>query len=764
MKPINRNSDLQIKTFEFHIQGLIQGVGFRPFIYRICKELNLVGFVHNQNNGVVVNLQGNEQSIIDFEHLLRQEAPLASHIESIKKNVKSSSPFSAFTIKNSISVDNSITGISPDIAVCDACLKDLQTQEHRINYPFINCTNCGPRFSIIENLPYDRPYTSMHAFEMCFTCKKEYNSVINRRFHAQPNACNICGPQYEMLVNDNTLRGIHTILNHSRNLLNNGGVIAIKGLGGYHLACDAFNSEAILRLRGLKKRDGKPLAVMFKDCEAVKEYVKLSPLEEELLTSWKRPIVLISQATKSVFPIEIAHGLSSLGVFLPYLPFQHQIFTNLHTKALVMTSGNINDCPIITTKKESNEEFGGKVDAIIHHNRTIINRVDDSVVQVNNDEVQIIRRSRGYTPLPVMLDFNAEGIAAFGAELSNTFCIAKSNQAILSQHIGDLKNVESLSFFEDTYTRLSDLFKFKARSIACDLHPDYLSTRFAKKTKLPLIQVQHHHAHIASVMAEHGINEQVIGVVLDGTGYGTDGKSWGSEIMLADFSSFKRKYHFEYIPVPGGDSVAHEPWRSALAYLYHSYGEEFPRNARFLQDIPTHTIDLLLQALKLGINTPESCSAGRLFDAVAGISNICSHAKYHAEAPIRLEHAAKRNIRECYPIELSPAISWKETIRNIYSDSQHGVGADIISAKFHNTVATIVEQAILDLHKKTGIRNIVLSGGTFQNKYLTNSIIEHSKVVNLNCYLPRQIPCNDGGIALGQLAVAAHVSNPIKLL
>ncbi len=756
MTSINQNIESTIETWVIHIRGLIQGVGFRPFIYRIAKELALTGSVHNQNDGVIIYLQGNIQQVEKFKIKLIEEAPPASIINKVSISNEFHLKFTDFSIVKSKSIDNSITLVSPDIAVCNDCLEDMKKQSHRIEYSFINCTNCGPRFSIIENIPYDRPSTSMKEFQMCPTCKTEYSNVLDRRFHAQPVACSTCGPEYTLHLNNESSCDINEIILKVQQLLMNGSLIAMKGLGGFHMVCDAFNKTAVKHLRKAKERDGKPFAIMFGDVDTLKKYALISKIEENTLSSWKRPIVLVKAKSASSFPYELANGLGTLGVFLPYLPFHYQLFKNLGTDALVMTSGNISDCPIIIDNKIALSEFADKVDAILTHNRGIINRVDDSVVHEDKNGIQIIRRARGYTPLPIQLGFNAEGILATGAELSNAFCIGKDNQAILSQHIGDLKNLETMGFFEQSLDTLKRLFNFEPTKVVCDMHPDYLSTRFAENSGLPIVYTQHHHAHIAAGMAEFNINEPVIGISYDGTGYGTDGKIWGSEIMIADYSEFERKYHFEYIPIPGGDKVSKEPWRSSLAYLHQTYEGNITEVKDLFSEIPSSKFDLLLQALNSNINTPESCSAGRLFDAISGITNICQFATYHAEAPIRLEHSISPEINDFYQIELNKEISWKSTIKSILVDLNNEVDLGIISAKFHNTVTNITTIAIKRLNEETGIRKVVLSGGTFQNKYLTKKLIDIIEKLKLEVYIARQVPCNDGGIALGQIAIAAN--------
>ncbi|QQS50184.1 MAG: carbamoyltransferase HypF [Bacteroidota bacterium] len=743
----------KIETIRLRVYGLIQGVGFRPFVYKLASELKLNGLVYNQNTGVVITLQGEKARILQFIDRLTKEAPQAAQIEKVEKETILSQSYFNFSIAESQKVDKSITRISPDIAVCADCLSDMQLQAHRLNYPFTNCTNCGPRFSIVESIPYDRNNTSMKTFEMCPVCKAEYHNPLNRRFHAQPVACNSCGPTYCLHEAGNAHHNFTNLILQLAKLIDQGGIVAMKGLGGYHLACDALNAKAIEKLRKVKVRDGKPFALMVSSIEIANHFAAISEEEKTALLSWQRPIVLLKSNVKAV--TGIADGLKSLGIFLPYMPLHHQLFQHLNTQALVMTSGNITHCPIIIENLEALDAFSLKTDAVLTHNRPIVNRLDDSVVQLIGNRTQILRRARGYVPTPLKLLFETEGILATGAELSGAFCIGKGREAIMSPHLGDLRNLETLDFFETTLNRYKSLFEFQPKLVVCDLHPDYLSTRLAENTKLPVIRVQHHHAHIASAMAEFGLDEEVIGVVYDGTGYGTDNHSWGSEIMVASLSSFSRKYHFEYIPVPGGDKVAEEPWRSALAYLYAYFGESIPTTPRFIHTIGSQKINLCLQALEQKINTPLSCSAGRLFDAVSALLDVCKHATYHAEAPIMLENCTIEGITDSYPVKCEPEIVWKETFIAMLEDLNNQVPVSVISTKFHNTIIQVTFEAIKKIHQQTGITKVILSGGTFQNKYLSENLLALLHLTGYETYISAQIPVNDGGIALGQMAIAA---------
>jgi hydrogenase maturation protein HypF len=744
-----------IKTTRIRLSGLIQGIGFRPFVYKLAKHYKLNGEVINQNNGVHILVQGNEQDIGAFIAQIKIRAPKAAIITLLEQEIIYRERFGNFSIGHSKTISGAITMVSPDIAVCQECLEDMKTEKHRLGYPFTNCTNCGPRFSIIENIPYDRSQTSMKIFDMCPDCSAEYKDINNRRFHAQPIACNTCGPSYFLYSGQKENSHFESILTIIGEAIDSGEVVAMKGLGGFHLACDAYNPQALLQLRKIKKRDSKPFAIMADSIETARKLAILTPEEEATLLSWQRPILLAKAKNKNEFPHEIAGGLNTLGIFLPYLPFHYQLFEHIKPKVLVMTSANLSQCPILTDEKEAISHFGPFNLKILAYNRPIVNRVDDSVVFEGPLGKQLIRRARGYTPLPVMTHIDVDSILATGAELSGAFVLGKERLAILSQFIGDLKNYETLQFYEESYARFRKLFKFSPRLIACDMHPDYSSTTFARHFGLPVIEVQHHHAHIAATMAEYGLDEKVIGIAYDGTGYGTDGKTWGSEIMVADYHNFERKFHFEYVPVPGGDKVAEEPWRSAFAYLYHAYQGKIPDNLDFLKKINQQHNDLIRKALVHNINIPESCSAGRLFDAVAALINVCTHTSYHAEAPIKLEHILRENVHDYYPFELKKSISWSNTIRGIVTDLHNNVAPSVIAAKFHNTVALVTVHAVLALQKETGINKLILSGGTFQNVYLTKKIVDLLKNTKMQLFISHQIPCNDSGIALGQLLIAA---------
>ncbi|MFP4367540.1 MAG: carbamoyltransferase HypF, partial [Bacteroidales bacterium] len=560
------------------IRGLVQGVGFRPAVYRIASEIGIKGWVKNTNENVIIYACGDPSQIETLIGQIRTDHPSAAVIESILEEPAELSELSEapdFRIIPSHSISKEITRVSPDISVCPDCLSDQKKQAHRKNYPLINCTNCGPRFSIIMSLPYDRPQTTMAEFDMCPECTREYKDPLNRRFHAQPVACNQCGPDYLMHYRGKKFAKIPEIISKSAGLIDKGGIAALKGTGGYHLICNAFHPQSIQKLRKLKKRDNKPFALMGKSLEIIKKYACINDHEQQLLDSWRRPVVLLKEKKK--ISEEINRGLDHIGVIMPYMPFHYQLFESISTDMIVFTSGNMSDEPVTISDKQALELFLPMADAVISYNREIHNRVDDSVAFSSNRKERIIRRSRGYAPSPVKVDFNCEGILGTGAELTGTFAIGKDREAILSQHIGDLKNPGTWDFYEESLKRFGELFRFSPDLIACDLHPDYLSTRFAESSGLPVIKIQHHHAHIASVLAEHRLSEKVIGISLDGTGLGDDGCIWGGEFFICDLKNYERAGHYEYRPLPGGDKAIKEPWRNALGLLYHYFGEDWDR-------------------------------------------------------------------------------------------------------------------------------------------------------------------------------------------
>jgi len=747
-------SDTSKKALVIHVKGLVQGVGFRPFIFLLAKNHQLKGWVENRNDGVFIHAEGSEDNLACFVKDIKLKAPAASSVYEVIVSSAECNDYIDFQIVKSKNISEEITEISPDIAVCENCLKDLKTQKHRIDYPFINCTHCGPRFTIIKDLPYDREKTSMSEFQMCETCRKEYTDIYDRRFHAQPVACNHCGPTYQFVSSTKILNNISEILTECARCIDNGEIIVIKGMGGYNICCDAKNEMAVTRLRNLKHRENKPFAVMFRDMGAIREHCHVNTLEESILMNWKRPIVLLE--THKPLASGVSNGLNTTGCMLPYLPFHHLLFEKLAASAIVLTSGNFSDEPIIINDKEAIDKFSEVTAGVVINNREIVNRTDDSVVFEAGNEIRIIRRSRGYVPSPIRLNQNVEGIFAAGAELTNCFCIGKDNQAILSQHIGDLQNYETFDFYQESIERFKKMFRFKPDIMACDLHPDYLSSKYAMKSGLPFVGVQHHHAHIASVMAEYGISEKVIGVAFDGVGLGTDGHIWGGEFLVCDLSDFERHAHFEYIPVPGGDKAVEEPWRIALSYLYRYFGNDlFDLKIPFIQCDAVQKYQQVIEMIEKNINCPLYSSAGRLFDAVSSLLLICTHAGFHAEAPMRLEAAIKSNENQSYTIKPERIISFAGLFEQIISDIQNKIPVSVISARFHHAMVEMIVKTAEMIKKETNINKVVLSGGSFQNRYLLKRTVKKLQVEKFDVFSPAKIPANDGGLALGQLAVAS---------
>lgn len=748
--------------FLLKIKGLVQGVGFRPFIYRLANEFHLKGWVENQNDGVMVKIESGYDVAENFRRCIFEKAPPASFIQSIDIENDKLEILDSFVIRKSKNISATITEVSPDIAVCEDCLHDIKVQKRRLNYPFINCTNCGPRFTIIQQIPYDRAHTTMNSFKMCDQCKAEFTNITDRRFHAQPIACKHCGPVYSLYEKGEISDDFEAILDKIVSGLVSGKIYAIKGLGGFHLMCSAFDENAVRRLREMKFRDGKPFAVMFRSLESAKEYVRINSYEESILTSWRRPILLAEKIKKPASGV--ANGLSTLGVMLPYMPFHYLLFERLSISAIVLTSGNLAGEPVMISNESALETFKNKVDGVITYNRDIYNRADDSVVAVFNRDIRIVRRSRGYTPAPIRTLLTTEGIFAAGAELVNSFCIGKDKQAIMSQYIGDLKNFETFDFYRETFDRFSRLLKFKPEVVVSDLHPDYLSSRFAEELsnsfpELKLLKVQHHHAHIASVMADCQLDEPVIGISFDGTGLGTDGNIWGAEIFTADFLHVERLFHFEYIPLPGGDKAAEEPWRMAVSYLYQTFGEEmFQIPLPIFDHVDSKKIHLVLQLLKTKTNCPLCSSAGRLFDAVAAIVGMMYQSSFHAEAPMRMESIADKSVKDRYDYEIhNTVISFHTTIRQIVTDVIEREPLNIISGKFHNTLVDVIAQSAKDIRNRSGLTKVVLSGGTFQNRILSEKVENQLIGEGFSVFFPKSIPVNDQGIALGQLMIAAKM-------
>lgn len=693
-----------------------------------------------------------------FVDRIQNEHPPIASIQWIEVHSNTNpGPYSTFSIASSLDNGNCVTQVAPDMAVCPECLNDRLTQEHRKNYPFINCTYCGPRFSIMRDLPYDRPNTTMQPFTMCRHCHREYGQADNRRYHAQPVACNHCGPQYHAVYNGERYTGYDDLLELSARLLSRGEVIAVKGIGGYHLVCDATNEQSAARLREIKARDTKPFAVMFRDLASAENHAHVSEAEAGYLTSRRRPVVLLKQHR----PLACAVNpkMHTLGVMLPYMPIHYDWFERIDTPALVMTSGNRHDRPIALDESEANEQFGLCVSLILHHNREIHNRVDDSVMHVCGNLPSLIRRSRGYAPEPFFADASVDGILAFGAEQANTFALGKGDIIVQSQHIGELKNWETFRFYTGAIENLSRLFRFTPNRLVCDLHPGYQSTLEAERRAaahgLPLTKVQHHHAHAVACMAEHQLYQPVIAIVMDGTGLGSDGHIWGGEFLLCTRRSYRRLSHLEYLPMPGGDKASTEPWRMAVASL-HSWNLPLP--ASLIARVGEKPVAQLRQMIAQKLYTPLTSGAGRLFDAVASLLGLCDVATYQAEAPVLLEQAAAGAASVApYPFDAkTEVVSLRKMMEALLDDIERGETTEYISARFHTTLAHLFLEKARLLMRQTDTTEVVVSGGCFQNKRLVTELQQLFSAGEIPLHIPSRIPCNDSGISVGQVIIASQ--------
>jgi hydrogenase maturation protein HypF len=752
---------------EIRVSGIVQGVGFRPFVYRLAMEQGLVGTICNTAAGVTIEVQGPVESIDRFLARLPAEAPALARITGIDVRSLPLDGDTGFRILASRAGEAMHTLISPDVAICDDCLREmLDPADRRYRYPFINCTNCGPRFTIVRDIPYDRPLTSMAVFPMCPACRAEYEDPLNRRFHAQPNACWDCGPRLELL--DGAGKAVRTddAVAKAAALLREGEIVAVKGLGGFHLAADATNAGAVMRLRERKHRVEKPFAVMVPDVATAERFCELEAAGRELLTGHERPIVLLRAKRPTPIVECVAPFNEYLGVFLPYTPLHHLLFERGKFAALVMTSGNVSEEPIATGNDEAVRRLNGLADYFLVHNRDILLRCDDSVVRPLGGRARQLRRSRGYVPVPVFLDEELPPILAAGGELKNTICLARGNQAFLSQHVGDLENLESYGFFLEAVEHLARILEITPETIAYDLHPDYFSTKWAlDQTGLRLVGVQHHHAHVAACMAENHLHEKVIGFALDGTGYGTDGRIWGGEVLLADFSGFERAAHLAYVPLPGGAAAIREPWRMAVACLSHHFGREFlDRRIPFLSEIDRPSLELVLRMMARGLNSPLTSSCGRLFDAVAALVGVRNRVNYEAQAAIELEMAAlDSKEKRAYPMGLVPegagwVIDTRPLFEALLADIERQVPLSSVSRRFHNGLVEVFSRLARLIRDRSGLRDACLTGGTFQNVLLHEGLRQSLEAEGFRVFTHAEVPAGDGGLSLGQAMVAAHRS------
>lgn len=762
------------------VEGIVQGVGFRPFVYNLALLKDLKGWVNNNSEGVYIDLEGEEKNIDSFLFELQINPPPLARIAKVSTELKPMAGYSSFDIKKSECQEEKITLISPDIATCRECINDIKNPENRrYHYPFTNCTNCGPRFSIIKTIPYDRDKTTMNKFQMCPSCSKEYKNPLDRRFHAQPNACDSCGPhlyltdkdgnvilpstyndlkrEYSSLEFSHLKDGSEKILSWTRQKLKEGAIFAIKGLTGFHLVCDAENESTIKLLRERKKRSHKPFAVMMDSLDTIRQYCELNKIEEALLTGIRKPIVLLNQKHNFNLPESIAPKQNSLGVMLPYTPLHELLFSG-DVKVLIMTSANIYGLPLEFKNEDAISHLGHIVDYFLFHDRDIYVPVDDSVAKIVGGKERLIRRARGYAPEPIVFK-GIKPILACGSNMKNTFCIAKENFLFLSQHNGDLENLETFQHYERNIEHFKNIFSFKPEYIAADMHPDYFSTKYALSTDLPIVQVQHHHAHIVSCMAENSVNERVIGLSFDGTGYGTDGKVWGGEFLICNYKHFERAGHLSYIKMPGGEKSIHEPWRMAVSYLYESKALELNE----LHQIYGNETKTIIQMLEKNINCIETSSMGRLFDAVSSLLGICNKISFEGQASMELEAVIDENNSTDYynyyieDSEESFIFNPLPIIKALVTDKINGLPISVISQRFHNSIIN----ASLDICKKirdiTAISEVALSGGVFQNSYLLKNMTSALIKENFKVYTHSIIPSNDGGVSLGQIIIANEI-------
>jgi len=733
----------------------VQGVGFRPWVHQLAHAHMLSGYVLNSTLGVTIEIEGSEEDQLRFLSDFHSHPPLLAVIDEVHEEILEPIGHAAFEIRESRAAPGEFVLIPPDIAVCEDCLADFRDPSNRRwGYPFTNCTHCGPRYTIIQDIPYDRRLTTMSEFRMCPACDAEYHDPSDRRFHAQPNACPECGPWVELWDRERCLSSRSEAIRETQRRLEAGRIVAIKGLGGFHLACLASNEDSMRLLRERKRRSDKPFAVMARDLSAIEAMCCLSDADRAALTSVRRPIVLLPRREASHVAAQVAPGIGWIGVMLPYTPLHHLLFDGAAFDALVMTSGNLSEEPIASRNEEVAMRLHTLADDFLLHNRKIQTRVDDSVVRTFEGRERTLRRSRGYAPHPIELGVPVQQILACGGELKNVFCLTKTHYAVLSQHIGDLENLETLEVFEETIQHMKRFFRISPVGVAYDLHPRYLSTRFALSLQgVEKIGVQHHHAHIASCMAENHLEGRVIGVAFDGTGYGTDGKIWGGEFLVCDYAGFKRWAHFRYVPLAGGDTAVRQTWRSALAYL-----QDAGVDTGFLADqVSADAFRLVQTMLTRGVNTVETSSCGRLFDAVAAVTGVRLEANYEGQGAMELEALAVRAALpadDAYPFDIANGqLDFRETMRGVVRDRGR---PGIASGRFHNTLAQAVAEICSRIAASERIHRICLSGGTFQNFHLLGLTVERLRHKGFEVYLHSRVPPNDGGLCLGQAVVANH--------
>lgn len=757
-----------------HIQvrGIVQGVGFRPFVYNLATSLGLAGYVLNSSAGVTIEIEGPDQTVAEFLDTLQSHPPELAEITDVSVSQAEPRGESAFSILHSQQEPGEFVLISPDAGTCDLCWRDFgNSLNRRFGYPFTNCTHCGPRYTIIQDIPYDRATTTMSKFTMCSDCAAEYADPADRRFHAQPNACPVCGPSLALVPRGAVISTVEfdekdslPILHRARAILREGKILAVKGLGGFLLACDARNNDAVAELRRRKRRPAKPFALMSRDIAAVKNLCVVSAADEAALLHPRRPIIVLSRLPHADLSPAVAPGDHTVGAMLPYTPLHYLLFSDSpHSAsefpALVMTSGNLSEEPIVISNEQALTHLAGIADWFLLHNRDIAMRVDDSVVRTFEGTERVLRRSRGFVPQAIDLQVPMHPVLAFGAELKNTFCLTRGRFAILSQHIGDLENYETMQFFWETLANMKNMFKVEPCAVAHDMHPNYMSTRMALASGMDRkIPVQHHHAHIASCMAENHLHGKVIGVAFDGTGYGTDGRIWGGEFLVADFAGFTRRAHFRNVLLPGGDAAVRQPWRMALSYLRDTFGAQIPPALSCFRDVPADQLALVDRMLAHRLQAVETSSCGRLFDAVAALVGLGREVTFEGQAAIALESAATNGVSDRYGFEIEEGepivLDFRPAIAAIVTDISVGSSAGDISARFHNTLTAAVVEVCCRIRQSDGLNRVCLSGGTFQNVTLLRHVTQELRRCGFGVFLHAMVPPNDGGISLGQAVIA----------
>ncbi len=761
----SKNKEVNKKRVRYLFSGIVQGVGFRPFVYRLAIKNKLTGFVQNNPEGVTAEVEGSPESLDLFLAGVKNELPPLAHITQIQSSDLGLQNDYSFKITSSVAEGHADVHITPDAATCPDCLKELfDSTDRRFRYPFINCTNCGPRLTIINAIPYDRANTSMSCFPQCPQCLAEYNNPANRRFHAEPNACHVCGPQMTLLDTKGAKIKTDDPIKAAIDLLSSGHILAIKGLGGFHLCVDASNDEAVKILRSRKYREKKPLAIMTRDMDQVKRIAEVSEEEKILLTSVQRPIVLLKKIKNNLISDFVAPSMQNLGIMLPYTPIHYLLLENNFT-ALVMTSANQVDEPICTGNREAITRLHGIADYFLVHNRDILVRCDDSIVFVAAGSPQLMRRSRGFVPQPLALKDSMPSVLALGPQLKTTQCILKGNFAYLSPHIGDLETPQARDFFSESLILMKRITESDPQIIACDYHPAYYSTQVVQElNSSKVIRVQHHHAHIVSCMAENQIQGDVIGVAMDGTGYGLDGNAWGGEFLIANETNFQRFGHLQYITLPGSEKAIREPWRIAVSLLKTAYGQEWKEIALRLKLIEDQniceTVDRIIEGR---INSPLSSGLGRLFDGIAALIGLRRTVSFEGQAAMELEAQAAETSGPPYPFDIlqdddkSNILNFTAMIRAIVTDRDSGKDKKQIAALFHQTLIDAFAAMADKIRKSSRLSRVVLSGGCFQNKILLEGVINKLRYLDFDVYCHRQVPANDGGISLGQAVVAASM-------